>query len=298
MNMTNKFSLLHYSTAAVALHGATAASSQVVYTDINPDVVLDEPNEQFGIDLDSDGLNDFNFFNESFTTTVFYGDLANVKALFVGAFDTMQNGIAGHTVFLSGAGGYTYYWPYVLQSGHVIDNNYHFYKDNYQTIVAVIDEFSSPFPPTHDGNWYYFYGVPVVNKYLGFRFTDEENIQRYGWMRCSVIDSGRTLIIHDYAFELQPDYPIIAGDTISYVNVAEQNSLDATVYSFGNKVLINLFTNIYGHLTISDIAGKIILEKKLNTQFETVDMSGFPAGMYIVHLIQNNRQLTKKIMIN
>ncbi|MBK7503561.1 MAG: hypothetical protein IPI52_00065 [Bacteroidetes bacterium] len=79
--MANKFSLLQYSTAAVALLGVTAASSQVVYTDIDPDVVLDEPDEMFGIDLDDDGLNDFNFFNESFTTTVFYGDLANVKAL-------------------------------------------------------------------------------------------------------------------------------------------------------------------------------------------------------------------------
>jgi hypothetical protein len=296
--MTNKFSLLHYSTAALALLGANAASSQVVYTDIDPDVVLDEPNEQFGIDLDSDGLNDFNFFNESFTTTVFYGDLANVKALFVGAFDTMQNGIAGHTAFLSGAGGYTYYRPYVFESGSNIDQNQDFYNDNYQTLAMTIYK-SGYFPSTiHRGDWSpYFWGEQLF-KFIGFRFTNEENIQRYGWVRCSVIDSGRTLIIHDYAYELQPDYPIIAGDTISYVNVGEQNSLDATVYSFGNKVLINLSTNIYVHLTISGIAGKIILEKKLNTQFETVDMSGFPAGMYIVHLIQNNRQLTKKIMIN
>ena len=52
--MASKFSLLQYSTAAAALLGVTAASTQVVYTDIDPDVVLDEPDEMFGIDLDDD----------------------------------------------------------------------------------------------------------------------------------------------------------------------------------------------------------------------------------------------------
>jgi hypothetical protein len=261
--MANKFSLLQYSTAAVALLGVTAASSQVVYTDIDPDVVLDEPDEMFGIDLDDDGLNDFNFFNESFTTTVFYGDLANVKALFVGAFDTMLNGIAGSTGFLSGGGGYTYYRPYIIQDGEIIGGAFNFYNNNYQTLAMEIDEFSSPFPPTHNGNWYYFYGGEVIEKFLGISFTDEDNIKRYGWIRCSVIDSGRTLIIHDYAYELQPDYPIIAGDTVSYVDIKGQPSLVATVYSFNKAVYINLQIQTPTQLTIVDLNGQTILAKTL-----------------------------------
>ena len=139
--MKGKFSLLQYSTAAAALINA-AAYSQVVYTDIDPDVVLDEPDEIFGVDLDLDGLNDFNFFNESFTTTVFYMDLANVKALFVGAFDTMQNGIVGSTGFLSGSGGFTYYRPYALEQNELIGNSDNFYNDNYQTLANILNEFT------------------------------------------------------------------------------------------------------------------------------------------------------------
>ena len=56
--MKKTLSLNQYSIAAVALIGTTAAYSQVAYTDIDPDVVLDEPDEIFGIDLDDDGLND------------------------------------------------------------------------------------------------------------------------------------------------------------------------------------------------------------------------------------------------
>ena len=295
--MANKFSLLQYSTAAVALLGVTAASSQVVYTDIDPDVVLDEPDEMFGIDLDDDGLNDFNFFNESFTTTVFYGDLANVKALFVGAFDTMLNGIAGSTGFLSGGGGYTYYRPYIIQDGEIIGGAFNFYNNNYQTLAMEIDEFSSPFPPTHNGNWYYFYGGEVIEKFLGISFTDEDNIKRYGWIRCSVIDSGRTLIIHDYAYELQPDYPIIAGDTVSYVAIKGQLSLFATVYSFNTAVYINLQIQTPTQLTIVDLNGQTILAKTLYHQVEIVEMNYFPKGIYLVTLKEGEKLLTAKVAI-
>lgn len=296
--MTNQFSLLQYSAAAVALLGVTAASSQVIYTDIDPDVVLDEPDEMFGIDLDDDGLNDFNFFNESFTTTVFYGDLANVKALFVGAFDTMLNGIVGSTGFLSGGGGYTYYWPYAMQNGVVIDENLNFFNSNYQSLVALKYKTDVPFV-LPQGNWTSFYsGYEHLNEYVAVRFANEEGVMRYGWIRCSVIDSGRTLIIHDYAFELQPDKPIIAGDTLSYVDIQEQFYLYATVYNFNKSVYIYLQNYTPTQVTIVNIAGQTVLAKTINNQFEVLDTSDFPRGVYLVTLKANDLSLTKKIVIN
>lgn len=295
--MANQFSLLQYSIAAVALLGVTAASSQVVYTDIDPDVVLDEPDEMFGIDLDGDGLNDFNFFNESFTTTVFYGDLANVKALFVGAFDTMLNGIAGSTGFLSGGGGYTYYWPFALSNESVIDENLNFYNNNYQSLVLIKYKTDVPFI-LPQGNWTSFYkGVEILNHYIGFRFIDEENAKRYGWIRCSVVDSGRTLIIHDYAYELQPDYPIIAGDTVSYVDIHDQPSLIASVYSFNSTVYIKLHNHTLTQLIIVDLTGQTILATTIYNQFEIVDMNFFPKGIYLVTLKEGENIMTTKVTI-
>ncbi len=296
--MKGKFSLLQYSTAAVALLSATAAYSQVVYTDIDPDVVLDEPDEMFGIDLDADGLNDFNFFNESFTTTVFYMDLANVKALFVGAFDTMLNGIVGSTGFLSGSGGFTYYRPYALEQGVLIGISNNFYNDNYQTLAKEIDKFDSPFSNTHLGNWYSFYGVEILDKYLGFRFTNEESIQRYGWIRCSVIDSGHTLIIHDYAYELQSDYPILAGDTSHYVDVINvSNTFDASVYSFNKSIYVQLNNFKNAHLIISDIVGKVVLSKELENVSEIINMTNYAGGIYLVTIRQEDKIYTKKVYI-
>jgi len=296
--MSKKFSLLQYSTAAVALLGVTTASSQVIYTDIDPDVVLDEPNEMFGIDLDADGLNDFNFFNESFTTTVFYGDLANVKALFVGAFDTMQNGIIGQTVYLSGAGGYTYFQPSVLEQGFVINDINVFFNDNYQTLAKTSYE-SGYFPSTdHSGNWNPYFWGEQIEKFLGFRFTDGDDIQRYGWIRCSVIDSGRTLIIHDYAYELQPDQPIIAGDTISYVDIPIQNEINIKIYSFCKSLFIELPNSNTAQLMIADISGMEVVVGNLFNQFKIIDMSQFPSGIYLVTIIQDGKQLNTKVIID
>jgi len=185
-----------------------------------------------------------------------------------------------------------------LQASQVIDYNFNFYNDNYQTLAKTSYE-SGYFPSTdHSGNWNpYFWGEQIEN-FLGFRFTDEENIQRYGWIRCSVIDSGRTLIIHDYAYEMQPDYPILAGDTISFVNVDEQSSLNATIYSFENNVFININKNSSVHMIIVDLTGNLIAEKEINVQLEIINMNNYPTGIYIVNLDQDDRQLTKKIFIN
>ncbi|MCB0536950.1 MAG: hypothetical protein KDE33_05410, partial [Bacteroidetes bacterium] len=139
--MNKRFTLKQYSTAAAVLLAPAAAFSQAVYTDIDPDVILDEPGETFGIDLDEDGLNDFNFFNKSFTTTVFYMDLANVKALFVGAFDSAENGIVGNYVTFSG--GYFYNRPYAMLINEQIDSSVQFFNDNYQTMAKEIDKFYS-----------------------------------------------------------------------------------------------------------------------------------------------------------
>jgi hypothetical protein len=296
--MKNKFSLLQYSVSAAAVCDTAAAFSQVVYTDIEPDVALDEPGESFGIDLDDDGLNDFNFFNKSFTTTVFYMDIANIKALFVGAFDTMQNGIMGSYFTLSGGGGYTYYRPYALEQNNMVGSSNNFFNDNYQTLAREVDKLDSPFEPTHDGNWYSFYGVQILDHYLGFRFTDEESVKRFGWVRCSVIDSGRTLIIHDYAFELQPDYPIFAGDTISYVNIYDQeNTLGASVYSFNKNVYVHVNNFKNTKVVIHDLTGKEILKTELIDNYSTIDMSLYSAEIYLVTLMHDDKIYSKNIMI-
>lgn len=296
--MKNTFSLLQYSISAAAVLSTAAVYSQVVYTDIDPDVVLDEPDEMFGIDLDDDGLNDFNFFNESFTTYIPYAGDAQVNAIFVGVFDTMLNGVAGSTLYFSAGPGYTYYTPFALQQGEIIGESIAFYNDNYQTMARTDVIIGLPSISSHQGNWNpYLWGYKLED-YIGFHFTDEESIQRYGWIRCSVIDSGRTLIIHDYAYESQPDYPILAGDTVSYVRINELiNTLDAIVYSFNRNIYIHKNEYQKTEIFITDPLGNKVISTELVNELTTIDMSNFSTGIYLVNLIQNDKRFTKKLFI-
>jgi len=297
--MKPKYSLLDYSLTAAAFLHAAAVNSQAVFTDINPDVILDEPGELFGIDLDEDGLNDFNFINKSFTTTVFYDDIANVKAIFVGAFDTMQNGIVGSTGYISGGGGYNYYKPYAISNNDLINGSDNFYNLNYQTLVAIAARLEWPYIVSPQGNWYPWFG-DVTNKFIGFKYEDEEENLRYGWIRCSVIDSGRTLIIHDYAYESKPNVGILAGDTVGDIidEINEHQYLSgATIYSFNQNVFIQLEDFEEVECSIYNIQGQLISNQNLTNKNTIIDLKGNPIGIYIVALKNTTKRYSKTIMI-
>ena len=290
---------MQYSAAALALLSAKAVYSQAVYTDIDPDVILEEPGESFGIDLDDDGLNDFNFFNKSFTTTVWYGDIGEVKVLYAGAFDNEANGIIGQTAYFSGYGGYTYYLPVPLESDIVIDSIASFHNANYQTLANEI--YKPEFPPTtgHFGYWYPWFGENISYKYLGIKFTDDDNINRYGWIRCSVIDSGRTLIIHDYAYESKPDTPILTGDTIgdtTTVSIEEGELFGLAVYGFGNSVFINTaLKNV--QYKIMNLQGEELLNEQVTSGSSKLDLNTAETGVYLVECRQEKIRKTFKVFI-
>ncbi len=297
--MKHKYSLLHYSLTAAAFLHAVAVNSQAVYTDINPDVILDETDELFGIDFDDDGLNDFNFINKSFTTTVFYDDIANVKAIFVGAFDTMQNGIVGSTGYISGGGGYNYYRPYAISNGHLISELDDFCNLNYQTLVAIANRLEWPYLVSPNGNWYPWY-ADVTNKFVGFKFNDEAENLRYGWIRCSIIDSGRTLIIHDYAYESKPDVGILAGDTVGDISnetIEEQNVASVTIYGFNQSIYIQLDDFEDLECFIYNIQGQFISSQFINNKNTVVDFKDHPKGIYTIALKNKSKSYSKTIMI-
>jgi hypothetical protein len=48
----------------------------------------------------------------------------------------------------------------------------------------------------------------------------------------------KTLTVHDYAYELKCNTPIIAGDTIgdtTTIGIGELNNLEATIYTFNQN---------------------------------------------------------------
>lgn len=284
--------LLQYSTFAIAFIRTENSLSQAVYTDLEPDVVLDSHFEAELIDMDSNGFVDFVLINWSYETFTYYGDLDFQQRIWIGP-NTSNNSVAAATIsFGSGVIAYAY----ALSQSNLIDNSLPF-KNVMLQRLAFRTYFVDVSLTDEGGYWY----PEMLDHYLGVRFFDGENCLHYGWIRCDVKDEGRTVIVKDYAYETKCEIGILAGDTIgdtTTVGITELNTLNATVYSFENTIYVNLNELISGlEIHVYDITGKEVYSYKPVNQFTEIALIE-PRGTYFVELITAEKKYTKKIFIN
>lgn len=275
----------------IALQNATTA--QVVYADIEPDIVLDEAAEGYWLDMDDNGTLDFAFLNSSFTFFSYsFASYMTRQDILAGPYIS-QNGIAGNF----DPGTFTESFPYAMEQGSVIGNSLNWNTFGIQLMaIKTIYHYGDDTMHCLLCNWYSFYMPEVLDHYLGIRFIDEDN-QHYGWIRCDVKDAGRTLVIKDYAYEVQPGNPILAGDTTHYVSINEtENTLDAVVYSYAKNIYIQK-TEANTEVKVYDVTGKEILRELTTTGLNIFDMRKFSAGVYVVAMQNGSKAYRKKVCI-
>ncbi|MFN0274402.1 MAG: T9SS type A sorting domain-containing protein [Chitinophagales bacterium] len=297
------FSLPAYAAFAgcfLAINKETTA--QVVYVDIDPDIILDEKTETYGLDMDGNGTFDFAFLNSSFSFYTFsFGTTRLRQDLVVGPY-TSANAIAGISNYTGTAygGGYTNYYPFALIEEQLINDLQTWQTWGAQFLaLRTFCEDGDLCGTAYSCQWYNYDLTQTIDGYLGVRFIDESEQTHYGWIRCDVKDEGRTLVIKAYAFELQPDYPILAGDTLSYVNInEEQNTLNANVYAFNKTLYIHINEVKKTQLEIFDVAGKNIFINEFNDPSTQISLNVFSSGIYFVTLKQENKIYSTKIIIH
>ncbi len=301
----NKFTLLQYSIFAtgILVYNATV-EAQVIYTDLDPDLLLDEHDEVGGVDMNNDGVFDFAFLN-GYATWVDVTSSGGTGASYLrycqwaGGYGTPANQIAGTSEYFSeeGGAGFTRYYPYKLINDALIDSKLQFQSWGYQR-MAFKSYVDNP-PHIFDSGGFWF--PNESEKFLGVRFVDSEDKLHYGWIRCSVIDSAEGLIIHDYAYEVEPDKPIEAGSTISYVGINDLTAVSNNfhIYTFNNNVFINskeVSSDL--HYQIVNLQGAIITIGNVNTNQIAIPIDA-AAGIYLVELLHVGVIVySKKVTIN
>ncbi|MBP9705547.1 MAG: T9SS type A sorting domain-containing protein [Chitinophagales bacterium] len=295
------FTLSAYTAIAscfLTLHQETNA--QVIYIDIDPDIILDERTEVFGLDMDDNGFYDFAFLNSSFNTFNSIFSSFRLRQDIAFGPQTSQNAIAGIlNSFSTGYGVYTNYYPFALNAGEVINNLLTWQTWGYQILALRTFYETGAINDVCDYcNWYNLDVTETINGYLGIRFIDDEEQNHYGWIRCDVKDEGRTLVIKDYAYELQADYPIVAGSTEHYVGVNNLSNLNkAVIYSFGNTIYYHLPSEEIGsEITLFDFAGKIIYSGIINETYSSISPNCLP-GIYIVRITTSTQSVTRKVSL-
>lgn len=281
----------------MALH--QNAQGQAVYTDIDPDLVLDNNWESASVDMNNDGTIDFAFLNRSFDFSTYYSNYSShFEAIYAGP-QSPNNEIAALTHVISPSyGGFTVYFPFALNESEMIDENLIFHNNGYQTMAyRYIDKSGFYFPK--GGIWY----PEVLDHYLGVRFIDTADCLHYGWIRCDVKDNGRTLVVKEYAFEIKCNTGILAGDTIgdtTTVGIEEINSHNVNIYAFNSDVFIQVPENFKNYsLRIINLSGAIIHTNVISDNNFIILLGDKPKGYYFVEIYKGQQKFaTKKIFIN
>lgn len=302
--LKNSFNSIQYSTMALCFLSITKeVQSQAVYTDINPDMVIDVDGEIGNIDMNNDGVLDFGFLNAMDTIfTLDYEPQSYLERIYGGPKNP-NNAIAGSSnqFTLSYGGLTTYYYPFVLPNGILVNDSMEFQTAGYQFLAFRTFYFTTWFSGTLEGgNWY----PEILDQYIGVRFLDTLGCNHYGWLRCDVKDEGRTLVIKDYAYETKCDTAILTGDTIGdtteIVGIQHNNTIYPTIYTFDSKVYVQIKDNNKDYsIRIINLSGAIQFTGILENNLTIISLNGKSKGYYLVEIFSDNvKCLTKKIYIN
>lgn len=289
-------SLPHYTCMAIAFLATHNIQSEVIYTDIDPDIILNDDGEATGIDMDLNGSIDFTFLkNIGAYYTDWSSEFNYFTALWCGP-EIMENEIAGSS-FTVGSAAYSSFIthrPYAIPENFDVDIMLSFQNDGYQMMAyRVFNEEGNLI--NLGGNWW----PEKTNAYIGVHFMDADEKYHYGWIRVTVSDSTENLIIHDYAYELSPETGIKTGSLISTSISSNPSKENINIYCDGN--VINIITSQSGNsnnvlFELFDIAGIRILSKQLLQDTNQIQ-ANLPSGTYLAKCTVNGKISTKKIVL-
>ncbi len=270
--------------------------AEVIYTDIEPDVILDVAGEGYYLDINNDGINDIHFFNSSFDFFVSNTPWWSywTRRDIIAELDHLDIEMAGFKHFQYYFSFYAYY-AFALSNESFINEGLNFFNGEKQILAIETYVHSGTLLLNQEGYWF----PEQLDHYLGFRLINGSEENFYGWIRCDVKDEGRTLIIKDYAYESQPEHGIVAGDTISYVNIIESlNNFVPVVYSFNNSVFIQMkeLTN-KTNVNIYNLQGQLIYTEEIFNAINEIELKNYN-GLYVIEILAGKNRYVKKIFLN
>lgn len=282
-----------YASLACGVSAVTGASAQVVYSDINPDMVLSPSGtSQYTIDLDNGGSADiaFGMFQGSQTGTYPYAGYNIPYTLsYVGGAAAFGSAAPSANGWMASSSGD----PAGLSMGSAIGTSGVFYGSQGSLGFVQSTYFGAPinqqFGPTPSGN---FVGV---EKYLGVRF-DISGSTYYGWVRIEMSADATTMTLKDYAYESTSGSSINAGDMGGGTSAIEELADQVSINNVYNKLNVKLDGIDNANLTVLGLDGKQHINQTIGSM-AVVDLSTLTTGIYLVNVSAEEGTTTKKIYV-
>lgn len=213
--------LASYLSAAAASTGSLL-QAQVLYTDFDPDLVIEGNLQSLRIDVNQDSIDDFVFITEDTVLQAVNGSYA-IGRLRAGGYANLNNQLLG-----SQPSAYGYIQK--LEHGDEIGPDQRFIFAG--TMALEIDG-QNPFNEPWNGG--------AFEKYIGFRIRYTADSSHYGWIRLDVSPDARKAVIKDAAFSTLADTVIAAGFEVLQ-NGPDDFLLDKWIVQIGNRLQFELPT--------------------------------------------------------
>ena len=274
-NLTRSNKLKAYSALAGSLtmigNASNAQTTNIIYIDITDSTYTEDGT--YMLDLDNDASVDFEI-NLHVTTTS-----AQVK--FMTEPGTVNE--AAITFPLTSSGNNL---PLALNANDSVNDKLHWVHAGNMYLVNLGGG-------ANEGNW-----KGKTNKYIPLRLNKGINDTLYGWVRLSVPLNGKTVTIHDYAYDSIPNQGIKAG-VITNPGMAEfTENKNIHVRTFDRKVVIDIASgSTRGTAVITNILGQEVKNVTIAERVTTLDLGEATSGVYFVTIKENNAITNKKIYI-
>lgn len=192
--------LNNYLTLASVVLTNSTINAAIIYTDVNPDVVLDNGGDFYNINMDSNIGNEFRVnFQEQ-------GGWGGKRSAYI-------SGLNGNQV-----GAYFDYSNYQynlnVYSSYSIISSLNSWQN--EALFGTFNFGGGGYGGNSNGAW-----SSKFDKYVALKFNDGVNTY-YGWARFDVTSGYNSITIKDFAFENQPNTHIKAGD-MTNINLIANN---------------------------------------------------------------------------
>jgi hypothetical protein len=247
--------------------------AQIVYTDVDPDVTVNEFQQGYGVDFDNDGHFDL------------------------------------HVTLLSNTG----VWVMHLIWDSSLDNVYVVYDGEEASILELNDEISpsSNWYKLGEGWGGLLYGFwndsgeygnwtgTQDHKYLGIKFEIGSEFH-YAWIHLTTHQNSHSdldFTIHSYAYNTIANQMILAGDVGEGAYIDNVTVDKLSIYPNPTKDVVYFKNGInVKDVTIYNANGELISKTKISLLNHSIDLSNYKKGIYLIKIQTESGSVTKRLM--
>lgn len=283
--------LAGFTAMAGAVIAGNSVDAQIVYTDVNPDVVVDVNNPNYDLDLNNDAITDVSFLVDSTAGSATYSGIPfTYNATYAVAYPAPGGGLQMSLVPGSSSSMTSAVAP--LNNGDAINAGAMFDSSGGTLGVDVLVNIPLL------GYTYAYQGgefLGVSDKFLGVKFTAGANTH-FGWVRLDVAADASTITIKDHAFNAFPNGEILAGQMVGLENIAVDEKV--TVKTTLNEALINVTPDLIGGtVNMYSMSGQLVASTTIQDVDTKLSFEGIETGIYTVAAQFDAGHVTKKVYV-